>query len=76
MSKKVSTADRILEAGRRLFNERGYAATSMGDIAAAVGISKGNLTYHFPTKQTLALRLRDNTRALAREILFSGQMLE
>jgi len=67
MSPSPSTAERILEAGRQLFNSKGYAATSLNDIATAVGISKGNLNYHFPTKLDLAVRLRDNTRRQARE---------
>ncbi|MEM7412409.1 MAG: TetR family transcriptional regulator [Myxococcota bacterium] len=63
MSERESTPDRILEAGRRLFNDQGYAATTLTEIAAEVGISQGNLTYHFPTKQDLALRLEAQTRA-------------
>jgi len=62
-----TTAERILDAGRRLFNEKGYAATTQTEIAAAVGISQGNLTYHFPTKRDLALRLEDEARRAMRE---------
>ena len=31
-------------------------------IAAAVGISQGNLTYHFPAKSDLALRIASDAR--------------
>lgn len=67
MDTKKSTAERILEAGRELFNARGYAATSLNDIATQVGIAKGNLTYHFPTKLDLALRLQADTDRIARQ---------
>lgn len=67
MSEKKTTADRILETGRELFNTRGYAATSLNDIASEIGISKGNLNYHFPTKQALVLRLRDDTLSLVQQ---------
>jgi AcrR family transcriptional regulator len=67
MDEKISTADKILEAGRQLFNSKGFAATSLNDIATAVGISKGNLSYHFPTKLDLAIRLREDSRQLARD---------
>ena len=67
MGSKTSTAERILEAGRRLFNAKGYAATSLNDIAKSVGISKGNLTYHFSTKRDLAKRLIADTRQIARD---------
>ena len=55
MSDRPTTRERILEVSRRLFNERGYAATSIAEIAATVGIAKGNLTYHFPAKYDLVL---------------------
>ncbi len=67
MKQKISTSDRILRAGRQLFNSKGYAATSLSDIAEAVGISKGNLSYHFPTKLDLAIRLQEESRQQARE---------
>lgn len=67
MADRSTTRERILEAARRLFNENGYAATSLADIAASVGIAKGNLTYHFPTKHELvvecAKRAREQRRA-------------
>ncbi len=62
MSEEPTTAKKILHAGRALFNAKGYAATALSDIASAVGISKGNLTYHFPTKRHLASQLIANTR--------------
>lgn len=43
----------ILEAARRLFNERGYNEVTMRDVAEAVGISVGNLTYHYKRKELL-----------------------
>ncbi len=62
MSGKPSTADRILESARRLFNERGYAATTQAAIAADAGIAQGNLTYHFPAKRDIADRLLANAQ--------------
>lgn len=47
------TRNRILEAALRLFNERGTAAVSTNHIAAATGISPGNLYYHFGDKQEI-----------------------
>lgn len=56
--RKGGTVDRILDAARELFNSKGYAATSLHEIAASIGISQGNLTYHFPSKSDLAVRLQ------------------
>ncbi len=67
MNKRVPTAERILEASRRLFNKKGFAATKLTEIADDVGISQGNLSYHFPTKKDLVERLRDEARRRAQE---------
>jgi AcrR family transcriptional regulator len=37
----------------RLFAERGYHGTSMGDLAEAMGVQKGSLYAHTPSKQEL-----------------------
>ncbi|MBJ3777332.1 TetR/AcrR family transcriptional regulator [Acuticoccus mangrovi] len=49
----TDTREHIVEAADRLFYENGYAATSFADIAAAVGLSRGNFYYHFKTKDEL-----------------------
>lgn len=55
------TRDAIMDASRELFNERGYNAASMSDIAHTVGISKGNLTYHFKHKEDIIKALLDDS---------------
>lgn len=54
---KISTRDRILEAASRLFTERGYAATSVRDIAAEIGIANPSLYYHFKSKSEILIEL-------------------
>jgi len=55
MSGATPTRERILAAALELFAERGYAATSIGEIEAAAGLSprSGALYKHFPSKQAL-----------------------
>jgi AcrR family transcriptional regulator len=43
----------ILDVARDVFLDRGYAATSMSEIACMLGGSKGTLWAHFPSKETL-----------------------
>lgn len=43
----------VLDAAARLFREKGYASTSMRDIASASGMLPGSLYYHFPSKEAL-----------------------
>ncbi|MEX0837992.1 MAG: TetR/AcrR family transcriptional regulator [Parvibaculum sp.] len=49
----AGTKDRILTASLRLFNENGYDAVTTARISEEVGISEGNLWYHFRTKRDL-----------------------
>lgn len=48
-----STRDLIVEKADALFYEGGFEATSFADIAAAVGISRGNFYHHFKTKDDI-----------------------
>jgi AcrR family transcriptional regulator len=48
-----ATRAALLEAARRLFGERGYAATSTEDVVAAAGVTKGALYHHFGGKPDL-----------------------
>lgn len=43
----------ILESSLRLFSDRGYARTSVRDIAQAVGITDAAIYYHFASKREL-----------------------
>jgi len=60
---KPSTRDRILDACRALFNERGPAEVTTAEIALGVGISEGNLHYHFRRKEQIVVALFDQFEA-------------
>jgi AcrR family transcriptional regulator len=45
----------LLDAAARLFSERGFHATSMRDIAKAVGMLSGSIYYHFESKDEMLL---------------------
>lgn len=53
MSKGEQSRARIVEAAQQLFYEKGVNASSVGDVADAAGVLKGNLSYYFPTKTDL-----------------------
>ena len=48
-----STSDRILDAAEDLFAQKGYSATSLGDVADRVGIRSPSLYNHFRNKEAL-----------------------
>lgn len=49
------TRERILGEAQRLFRERGYAATSLEQIAEAAEVTKGAIYGHFSSKEDLLL---------------------
>jgi AcrR family transcriptional regulator len=49
----MTTKELILETALRLFNDKGTSAVSTNHIAAALGISPGNLYYHYRNKEEI-----------------------
>ncbi len=47
------TKERILQVALDLFARRGYEAVSVGDIAGALGLTKGALYRHFESKRAI-----------------------
>src|SRR5690242_9927351 len=52
-----STPERVLDTAAALFWEKGYAATTTREIAAAVGIQQASLYYHVDSKEGLLYQL-------------------
>ncbi len=52
--------EQLLEVALRLFAGRGFAATTMDDIATAAGVTKPLLYQHFASKRALYLELVDS----------------
>lgn len=53
VTRRGNTRAAILEASVDLFGSRGFAATSLDDIASRVGVAKQTLLYWFPSKDEL-----------------------
>lgn len=51
--KETSTEERIKEAARKLFTQKGFAATRTRDIAEEAGLNLALLNYYFRSKQKL-----------------------
>jgi AcrR family transcriptional regulator len=51
--RREKTKAAIVKAAKRIFGERGFAATTMDDIAGAARVAKGAVYHHFPTKEAL-----------------------
>ncbi|SEH83091.1 TetR/AcrR family transcriptional regulator [Pseudomonas fuscovaginae UPB0736] len=59
----MKTRDRILECTLQLFNHKGEPNVSTMEIANELGISPGNLYYHFHGKEPLVLELFERFQA-------------
>lgn len=55
----MTTRSRILQTALTLFNEHGMYQTGVRDIARALDISPGNLSYHFARKEDLLIAILD-----------------
>ena len=51
--RRAATTEAIMTAARRLFGSRGFAATTMDEIAEAARIAKGAVYHHFKTKEAV-----------------------
>jgi AcrR family transcriptional regulator len=59
----------ILDRAATLFAQRGFAKTSVQDVADAVGLSKAGLLHHFPSKDALHDAVRAQAAALGQRVL-------
>ena len=59
MSKAQQTQHHILEQSAALFNQQGYAGSSMADVMRITGLQKGGIYNHFSSKDELALAAFD-----------------
>jgi len=61
--------DGILDRAAALFARRGFAKTSLQDVADAVGLSKAGLLHHFPSKEALHAAVLGQAEALGVRVL-------
>ncbi len=58
----------VFETAVKIFNERGYASTSIQDIADALGILKGSVYYYIDSKEDLLFEIIDAVHEDVRRI--------
>jgi len=67
----VDSRQEILRAAARLFQQQGYDATSMNDVAAALKLSKGGLYHHFQSKDDILFHLMNHAMDITEERVLS-----
>jgi AcrR family transcriptional regulator len=71
------TRARLVESAAALFLERGYSATSLSDLIAAAGLTKGGFYFHFASKAEVALEVvRSRAERLQSEVLAAASEYE
>jgi TetR/AcrR family transcriptional regulator, cholesterol catabolism regulator len=63
----VDSRQEILRTAARLFQQRGYDATSMNDVAAALKLSKGGLYHHFQSKDEILFEIMAHAMEITEE---------
>ena len=64
--RKAETRTLLLEAGLRVFAERGLELATLDDVAASAGFTKGAIYRQFPSKGAFLLALFEQWAAVAR----------
>jgi AcrR family transcriptional regulator len=59
----AATKRDLVEVGRRLFADRGYAGTSLDHVVAEAGVTKGALYHHFENKKELFAAVAERVEA-------------
>lgn len=60
--------DSIMEAASRLFIQRGFQGTSMGDIAEAMGVTRTAIYYYFRNKEAILRELTSGITEMAAKL--------
>ena len=63
----IDSRQEILRTAARLFQQRGYDATSMNDVAAALKLSKGGLYHHFQSKDEILFEIMNHAMQITQE---------
>jgi len=81
MSKPSTRLEEVLQSAANIFFAKGYHATSIEDVARAVGILKGSLYYYIKSKDDLLFQLllagiEDGDAFIAQQIDAQGDPVE
>ncbi|EHI98928.1 transcriptional regulator, TetR family [Clostridium sp. DL-VIII] len=72
MSKGENTRNYIIKKSAELFNQRGYAGSSLSDITEVTGIKRGGIYRHFACKDEIALEAYDYAVGIVNEKFFEA----
>lgn len=68
-AQRAASTEALLAASLALFVSRGYQHTSVEEIAARAGLTKGSVYFYFRNKATLLLRLLDRVEEIVADAM-------
>ncbi len=71
MTEKAAADQKLLEAALSLIREKGYEATTVDELCARAGVTKGAFFHHFESKEALAVAAARRWSAMTGQ-LFAG----
>lgn len=72
VGRMAGNREKIIEGARQLMNREGVSATGTTRIAEALGVSPGNLYYHFKSREEIVAEIYARFEAGFRESLIAG----
>jgi TetR/AcrR family transcriptional repressor of nem operon len=64
MPKQANAKEKLLEAALTVIRSKGYAATTVDELCAAAGVTKGAFFHHFRSKEALAVAAAEHWGAM------------
>ena len=66
------TRGKLLDAARDVIRTKGYAGSTVDDICAAAGVTKGSFFHHFDSKEELGVAAIERFGAMAATLFGSA----
>ena len=70
MEKGRATRQRVIAQAAPVFNQHGFAGTTLSELMEATGLQKGGIYRHFAGKEQLALEAFDHAHEVAMRLRF------
>lgn len=68
---RPSARSKLIEAAHATVRAKGYSATSVDELCAAAGVTKGAFFHHFPSKEALAVAAAGAWTDMAEQRIFT-----
>ena len=72
IAKRESARTKLLDAAMRIVREKGFGATSIDELCAAAGVTKGAFFHHFPSKEALGVAAAEHWSATTSQVFLGA----